>query len=73
MRTWEEDVELAALAKRNWTVAAMARHLGRDPKTVRAYLRGDREPGARKRSAPEAFAPFERYVGLRLAEDWHLW
>lgn len=73
MLTWEEDVELTSMAKRKWTVAAMARHLGRDPKTIRAYLRGEREPGKRKLSAPDAFAPFERYVRLRLAEDRHLW
>nr|WP_279580887.1 hypothetical protein [Fodinicola feengrottensis] len=30
----------------------MARHLGRDRKTIRAYLSGAREPGKRVRSGP---------------------
>jgi hypothetical protein len=41
-----------------WTIAAIARHLGRDPKTIRAYLDGDRAPGQRRSSRPDPFAPF---------------
>jgi predicted transcriptional regulator len=45
MITREEDVDAHALHRRGWTISAIARHLGRDRKTIRAYLRGDREAG----------------------------
>jgi IS30 family transposase len=38
--TQEDDVEIHALAKRGWTVSAIARHTGRDRKTVAKYLAG---------------------------------
>ncbi len=40
-----EDVEADALFKRGWTVSAIARHLGRDRKTVRSYLIGRADTG----------------------------
>lgn len=43
MITRGEDVEASALRQRGWSVTAIARHLERDRKTVRAYLRGDRD------------------------------
>jgi transposase len=73
MLTWEEDVEAAALRAQGWSIAAIARHLGRDRKTIRAYLDGDRTPGQRRRSTPDVFAPFVDYVAARLAEDCHVW
>src|SRR6266545_309508 len=73
MLTWEEDVEAAALRAQGWTIAAIARHLGRDPKTIRAYLNGDRAPGQRRSSRPDPFAPFADYAAARLAEDRHVW
>jgi len=73
MLTWEEDVEAAALRAQGWPVAAVARHLDRDPKTIRAYLDGQRTPGQRRRSTPDGFAPFVDYVAARLAEDRHVW
>jgi transposase len=47
MLTWEEDVEAHALRRRGWSISAIARHLRRDRKTVRAYLNGDRTPQRR--------------------------
>ena len=44
MLTQGEDVEAHALTKRGWSISAIARHLGRDRKTVRAYLSGERGP-----------------------------
>lgn len=41
MLTPEEDMEIAALKKRGWSISAIARHTGRDRKTVRAYLNGE--------------------------------
>jgi transposase len=52
---------------------AIARHLGRDPKTVRAYLSGRRVPGSRASSRPDLLAPFVAYLRARFADDPHLW
>jgi transposase len=73
MLTWEEELEAEALFKRGWKISAIARHLGRDPKTVRGYLSGERTPGVRRRSAPDPFEPFVGYVTQRLADDRHVW
>ena len=40
MLTEEDDVEIHALARRGWSVSAIARHTGRDRKTVAKYLAG---------------------------------
>ena len=73
MLTQEEDVEASALRKRGWSISAIARHLGRDRGTIRAYLAGARRPGERRPAVPDNFAPFEPYVRERLGEDPHLW
>jgi transposase len=73
MLTWEEDVEATALRKQGWTISAIARHLGRDRKTVRVYLTDQRTSGKRRRTAPDTFGPFLPYVTARLKEDPHLW
>ena len=49
MLTQGEDVEAHALRQRGWSISAIARHLDRDRKTVRAYLNGDRQPGGGRR------------------------
>ena len=36
MLTWEDDMEVHALRRKGWSIAAIARHVGRDRKTVRA-------------------------------------
>ncbi len=51
MLTPEEDMEITSLRKRGWSISAIARHIGRDRKTVRAYLSGRREPGVRSRAS----------------------
>lgn len=73
MLSWEEDVEAHALRQQGWSISAIARHLGRDRKTIRAYLDGERVPGRRARSQPDPFAPFVEYCRLRLVDDPHLW
>jgi transposase len=70
---WEEAVEAHALRQRGWSISAIARPLGRDRKTVRAYLAGERKPGARRRSALSLVDPFVEYCRIRLADDPHLW
>lgn len=66
-------MEVHALRKRGWSISAIARHTGRDRKTVRKYLSGDHTPGVRARSSPDVFDPFVDYVTARLVEDPHLW
>ena len=73
MLTWADDMEVHALRKRGWSISAIARHTGRDRKTVRDYLSGKRTPGVRARSSPDPFEPFIDYVRARLREDPHLW
>jgi transposase len=73
MLTQGEDVEVHALASRGWSVSAIARHLDRDRKTVRAYVRGDRPAGARASLRPDPLAPFAAYLKARFADDPHLW
>jgi DNA replication protein DnaC len=68
-----EDVEADALFKRGWTVSAIARHLERDRKTVRAYLSGERTPGVRRPACPDALADYRDYIAARFADDAHLW
>ena len=73
MLAQEEYVEAHALRKRGWSISAIARHLGRDRKTVRAHLSGERVPGQRAASEPDPFEVIKAYVRQRLAEDPHLW
>ena len=73
MLTQGEDVEVDALRKRGWSTSAIARHLGRDRGTIRAYLNGDRQPGVRVSTTPDPLAPFETYIKARFVDDRHLW
>ncbi|MEV6654673.1 transcriptional regulator [Streptomyces sp. NPDC051219] len=61
-----------ALRRQGWTISAIARHLGRDRKTIRAYLNGEQEAGQRRLAADE-FVPYLEYCRQRLADDPHLW
>lgn len=72
MFTQEESVQAHALAARGWSISAIARHLGRDRKTVRAHIRKHREPGVRARVA-DPFVAFEPYLRQRFADDPHVW
>jgi transposase len=72
MLTREDDIDIHALRRQGWTISAIARHLGRDRKTVRAYLAG-REVGTRRRSDPGPFEPYVGYCRQRLGDDPHLW
>ena len=55
-------MEVHALKNRGWSISAIARHLGRDRKTVRSYLAGERTPGRRRPAVPDPLAPFEGYI-----------
>ena len=70
MISQEEDVEAHALRKQGWSISAIARHLDRDRKTIRAYLNGQREPGVRRPAAEgDPFDGFEAYVRQRFVDD----
>ncbi|MBM4408697.1 MAG: IS21 family transposase [Chloroflexi bacterium] len=73
MLTQGEDVEAHALVNRGWSISAIARHLGRDRKTVRAYVRGERSPGVRRPASPDPLEPFVPYLAARFLDDPHLW
>ena len=73
MLTREEDIDAHALHKQGWAISAIARHLGRDRKTIRAHLSGRRVAGVRARQGPDLFEPFVEYARARLVEDPHLW
>jgi transposase len=74
MITQGEDVEIHALKEQGWSIAAIARHTGRDRKTVRAHLNGDREVGVRAKPEGEVdpFDVIEPYVRQRLRADPHV-
>ncbi len=71
MLTEEDDVEIQALRARGWSVSAIARHTGRDRKTVRRYLNGQ---GARQRRerASSCLEPWRGYLAARFVEDPHV-
>ena len=73
MMALEECVEVHALRQRGWSISAIARHLGRDRKTVRAYLSGERVPGERTPGEVDPFDQYEPYVRQRLSYDPHVW
>ena len=73
MLSWESVVEVHALRKQGWSIAAIARHVGATRLTVRRYLSGERVAGQRTRCAPDPFEEFASYCRLRLAADPHLW
>jgi transposase len=69
MLTEEDDVEIHALARRGWSVSAIARHTGRDRKTVRRYLAAPK-PG--RQGEPSCLEPFRAYLGARFDDDAHV-
>ena len=71
MLTKEDDVEIHALAARGWTKAAIARHTGRDRKTIQKYLA--RPVGrAGQGAGAELLEPFRGYVEARFVDDPHV-
>jgi transposase len=70
MLTQEDDVEIHALAARGWTKAAIARHTGRDRKTVAKYLARPR--GEQRDRAPSCLEPFRGYLEARFEDDPHV-
>jgi len=73
MLTREDDVDAHALRRQGWTISAIARHLGHDRKTIRAYLTGGRVAGQRASSTEDPLGPYVAYLRQRLADDPHVW
>jgi transposase len=69
MLTEEDDVEIHALARRGWSNAAIARHTGRDRKTVAKYLAGASPSRERE---PSCLEPFRGYLQARFEDDPHV-
>jgi hypothetical protein len=72
MLTWGESVGVHAL-RSGGVDCGIARHLDRDPKTIRADVNGEREPGRRRRRAPDPLAPLSDYLAAGLVDDPHSW
>jgi transposase len=66
MLTQEDDVEIHALARRGWSKSAIARHTGRDRKTVAKYLAGN---GPTREPTPSCLEPFRAYLEARFVDD----
>lgn len=72
MLSWRDRVELSNLLERGWSVAAIAKHTGRDPKTIRRYRDNpDLVPGTR-RSGPGLVDEYASYIDARLGDNEHL-
>lgn len=69
MLTQEDVVEISALARRGWSIAAISRHTGRDRKTVRRHLAGF-ESG--RGSTPSPLEPWRAYLDARFTDDPHV-
>ncbi len=69
MLTQEDDVEIHALARRGWSVSAIARHTGRDRKTVAKYLAGN---GPSRERAVSCLEPYRVYLEARFVDDPHV-
>ena len=66
-------MEVHGLARRGLSSSAIGRHIGRDRKTVRAHVPGERSPGVRRHAAPDPLKPFIGFLATRLTDDPHLW
>ncbi len=66
-------MDIHALNRNGMTISEISRRTGRDRKTIRSYLSGQRVAGERERTGPNPFDAFEDYIRVRLAEDPNLW
>lgn len=72
MLSWEDYVELTNMRKRGMSIAAIARHLRIDRKTVRKYLNNpDLKPGERK-NPPGLLDAYTGYIEARLDDNHHI-
>ncbi|MGO9753117.1 MAG: IS21 family transposase [Solirubrobacteraceae bacterium] len=62
-------MEIHALARRGWSVSAIARHTGRDRKTIAKYLA---EKAPAREPAASCLEPFRPYLVARFSDDAHV-
>lgn len=64
-------MEIHALRAKGWSISAIARHTGRDRKTVRAYLegRGGRDTA---KELPSCLDPYREFLKQRFVDDPHV-
>ncbi|MGH2976467.1 MAG: Mu transposase domain-containing protein [Solirubrobacterales bacterium] len=62
-------MEIYALAKRGWSISAIARHTGRDRKTIRVHLHEERR---KRERAPSCLEPYRDYLEARFVDDPHV-
>jgi transposase len=72
MLTQEDDVEIHALRKKGWSISAIARHTGRDRKTVRAYLEGRGGRDTRPQERASCLDPYREFLAQRFVDDPHV-
>lgn len=70
MLTREDVVEIVALHRRGWSISAIARHTGRDRKTVRAWLVDERRRRPRAASVLEPYRDCACASSRMLPEAW---
>jgi transposase len=73
MLSERSSVDIYALHRQGMTISEIARRTGHDRKTIRSYVNGERAPGVRRKSEPDAFESFVEYVQRRFDDDPHLW
>ncbi len=71
MLSRDELDQARAMHAKGWKISVIARHLGRDRRTVREHLIGAREPGVRARG-PDPLEPYLDYCRTRFTDDPHL-
>ena len=77
MITLEEQVLVTAMRTRGWSISAIARHLGKDRKTIRSYLKKEAAgEDSALRARPAGYSPpIETYLGYlaaRFVDDPHV-
>lgn len=72
MLSWEEFVQARNLKERGWSISAMARHLGKDRKTISRYLNDPEAAPGRRAPVPKLTDPYDRYLQARLEDNEHV-
>lgn len=64
----QEYQAVKALRDKGWKTKAIARELGRDPKTIRKYVKLADYPGPRQTAKASKLAPFREHLERRMGE-----
>lgn len=72
MLSWRDRVELRNLLERGLSVTAIAKHTGKDPKTIRKYRDHPELLAEQPKARPRLVDDYARYIDARLADNEHL-